>query len=61
MADLQIENKRLAGLLAEAEVAADEAAQLRDSLEAKDEAQALQVRCRCPRSCSRGAYARAHS
>ena len=45
MAELQAENKRLAGLLAEAEaeIAADETAQLRDSLEAKDEAQALQV------------------
>ena len=55
MADLQAENKRLAGLLAEAEVAADEAAQLRDSLEAKDEAQALQVRYLLPRPCIRTA------
>jgi hypothetical protein len=43
MAELQAENKRLAGLLADAEVAAEEATQLRDALEAKSEAQALQV------------------
>lgn len=43
MAELQAENKRLAGLLADAEVAAEEATQLRDALEAKNEAQALQV------------------
>ncbi len=41
--ELQAENKRLAGLLADAEVAAEEAAQLRDALEAKNEAQVLQV------------------
>ena len=43
MAELQAENKRLAGLLADAEVAAEEATQLRDALEARNEAQALQV------------------
>ena len=48
MSELQAENKRLAGLLADAEVAAEEAAQLRDALEARNEAQALQV---CDLSC----------
>ena len=43
VAELQAENKRLAGLLSEAEVAAEGAAQLRDALEAKNEAEVLQV------------------
>lgn len=43
VAELQAENKRLAALLADAEVAAEETAQLRDSVEAKIEAQVLQV------------------
>ncbi len=43
VAELQAENKRLVGLLSEAEVAAEGAAQLRDALEAKNEAEALQV------------------
>ena len=42
-AELRAENERLAGLLAEAEVAAEGAAQLRDALEAKNEAEVLQV------------------
>lgn len=43
VAELQAENKRLAGLLSEAEVAAEGAAQMRDALEAKSEAEVLQV------------------
>ncbi len=40
---LQSENARLASLLAHAEVAAEEAAHLRDMLEAEKESRALQV------------------
>ena len=47
VAELQAENKRLAGLLSEAEVAAEGAAQLRDALEAKNEAEVLQVSFLC--------------
>ena len=47
MTELQEENKRLAGLLSEAEVAAEGAAQMRDALEAKNEAEVLQVQPSC--------------
>ena len=43
VAELHAENKRLAGLLSEAEIAAEGAVQLQDALEAKNEAQVLQV------------------
>lgn len=43
LVQLRSENKRLSMLLVEAEAAAEEAAQLRDILEAERESKALQV------------------